>query len=140
MSTSDQNGHSPPPRLSGSDANELEHSDALSEHDIAARRVVEGYVEAKVSAGHVRETSSLLAARVDPFGASQYEVGCEIELGDGRRIPLTIDVETATTLGRVLIAQAALSWRASDAEMDAHMRRYERSARASKEAEDDLPF
>jgi len=87
----------------------------------------------------VRETS-LLAARVDPLGASQYEVGCEIELGDGSRIPLTIDVETATTLGRVLIAQAALSWRASDNEIDAHMRRHDPSGRGGGEADDDLPF
>ncbi len=128
MTTPDQNGHRSP-RLSGSEADALKPSDTLSAHEIVARPVVEGYVATKVRAAHVRETT-LVAARIDPFGASQYEVGCELELGDGSRISITIDVDTATTLGRILIAQAALSWKAGDNEIDAHMRRYARSARA----------
>ena len=138
MSTSDQNGHHPRHPL-GSAANDVEHSHGLSEHDIAARRIVEGYVEANRKPAYVRKTT-LVAARVDPIGGSQYEVGCELTLGDGSRIPITIDVDTATTLGRVLIAQAALSWKAGDNEIDAHMRRYDRPARTSEEADDDHPF
>lgn len=138
MSTSDQHGHKSP-RPSGSAAGDVEQSSGLSEQDVAARRIVEGYVEAKVSAAHVRQTT-LVAARVDPFGASQYEVSCELELGNGNRVLVTIDVETATNLGRILIAQAALSWKAGDDEMDWHMKRHERSARNSEDVDDDLPF
>jgi hypothetical protein len=62
----------------------------------------------------------LLAAHLDAFSAAQCEIGCELELGDGSRLPITIDVETATMLGQALVAQAALSRHASNTEFDSH--------------------
>ena len=95
-------------------------------------------VMANVPAGHIDETT-LLAARVNPFGAAQYEVACEIELGDGRRLPITIDVETAATLGRMLIEEAAISRKNSNDEYDAQMPRYA-DPRDDGNADEEVPF
>ena len=93
---------------------------------------------ANLPAGHVNQTT-LLTARIDPFGAAQYEVACEIELGDGRRLPITIDVETAAALGRMLIEEAAISRKNSNDEYDAQIPRYQAS-RDGEGAHDEIPF
>lgn len=148
--------------------------DQLSDHDVADRVFIDraeafaagralaveaarrehaaqadGQVVAHRPAGHI-EAKTLLAARIDPFAAAQWEVGCELQLGDGSRIPIVIDINTATALGQALIAQAAISTRESNAEFDWQASRHERRL-ADREhtqrtpetfalPEDELPF
>lgn len=89
-----------------------------------------------VGYGHA---SMLRAARIDPFGAAQWEIACELELSDGLHIPLTIDVATAATLGQTLIAEAAISRKHSNDEYDAQMPRYQ-PPRNGEDADDEIPF
>ena len=127
------------PKRSTTDPNQQgQYSEVRCEPDAAARMFDEGRVVAHRAPGHIRERT-LLAATVNPLGV-QYEVGCELELGDGRHIPLAIDVETASALGQVLIAQAALSRKASNDEIDWHMARYARRTHDTEHTDDDIPY
>jgi hypothetical protein len=153
MNRQAQDANRLPDRWTGEIGELVGYEDHLSDHDTADRMFTDraeafnagravatevvlraraaqtrGHVVANRAAQHVRETA-LLAADVNAFSAAQWEIGCELELGDGNRIPVTIDVETATALGQALIAQAALSRQASNAEFDSQMSRYPRSTR-----------
>ena len=99
----------------------------------------EGRVVAYRAAGHIHE-KTLLAARVDAFAAAQWEVVCELELGDGRCVQITIDVDTAAALGLMLIARAALSRKASNDDFDAQLVRYMRRTGDSEDVDDEIPF
>lgn len=162
--TGREQGRGLPDRWTGDINALLGHEDELAEHDVADR-VFADRAEA-FNAGRVLATvrarqagaaltrglvlanydladvcdSTLLAARVDPFGAAQWEVGCEFELGDGSCVAVTIDVATAAALGQALIVEATTSAKASDDEVDRHIRRHARCTRSSDDGDDELPF
>ena len=128
------------PHRSTADPDQQEQcSDTLREPESPACWLDDGHVVANRPAGHIQDRT-LLSARVDPFADAQWEVGCEFELGDGRRVPITIDVETATALGQVLIAQAALSWKAGNDEFDAHRVRHAGRNVDTEQTDDVIPF
>ncbi|MEJ7568470.1 MAG: hypothetical protein WKF41_09415 [Gaiellaceae bacterium] len=83
--------------------------------------------------------TTLVSAHIDAFGAAQYEIRCDLELGDGTRLSTVIAVNTATAFGAALIGQAALSRESSDAEIGHHAS-YRLLTTEREAALDDIPF